>query len=56
VTERPDLFVGVGEETDELLDHLFSTVQNQAKQLGVLQAQHNQAEEQLRENIKELQE
>jgi predicted nucleic acid-binding Zn-ribbon protein len=56
VTERPHLFVDVNEDTTDRFDHLISTVENQAKQLDVLQAQHDQAEEQLRGNIKELQE
>jgi molecular chaperone DnaK (HSP70) len=55
-TERPDLFVNIGEETDERFDHLLSTIEDQAKQLDALQVQHDQAEEQLRSNIKELQE
>src|SRR5205814_10276549 len=35
VTERPDLFDGIGEETSERLDHLISTVGNQATQIDV---------------------
>jgi hypothetical protein len=30
VTERPDLFVDIGEESTERLDHLISTVGHQA--------------------------
>jgi hypothetical protein len=56
VTERPDLFVNIGEETTERFDHLLSTIEDQAKQIDLLQVQHDQAEEQLRGNIKELQE
>jgi fructose-1,6-bisphosphatase len=56
VAERPDLFVDVGEEATDRFDHLISTVEDQAKQTDLLQVQHDQAEEQLRSNIKELQE
>ncbi len=55
VTERPELFVDVGEETSERLDHLISTVEHQATQIDILQAEHNGAEEQLRNEINELQ-
>ncbi len=33
VVERPDLFNNIGEETNERLDHLISTVENQATQI-----------------------
>jgi cell division protein FtsB len=56
VTERPDLFIGIGEETTERFDHLIFTVENQGKQLDVLQAERDQTEEQLQSSIKELQE
>ena len=55
VTERPDLFVNVGEETNERFDHLISTVEHQATQIDLLQSEHNDAEEQLRNEIQELQ-
>jgi Mg2+ and Co2+ transporter CorA len=55
VTERPDLFDGIGEETGERLDHLISTVENQATQIDELQTQHDQTEKQLQNEIKELQ-
>jgi hypothetical protein len=55
VTERPDLFEGIGEETGERLDHLISTVENKTTQIDVLQAERDQIEEQLRNEIKELQ-
>ncbi len=55
VTERPELFEGISEETSERLDHLISTVENQATQNNVLQAERDQVEEQLRNEIKELQ-
>ena len=55
VTERPDLFANTGEETSERLDHLISTVEHLATQIEILQAEHNQSEEQLRNEIRELQ-
>ena len=55
VTERGDLFDGIGEETSERLDHLISTVENQATQIDVLHAERDQVEEQLRSENKELQ-
>jgi hypothetical protein len=55
VTERPDLFVNTGEETTERLDHLISTVEHQATQIDILQAEHNQSEEQSRNEIRALQ-
>ncbi len=54
-TERPDLFANTGEETNERLDHLISTVENQAAQIDTLQTERNQIEEQLRNEIRELQ-
>ncbi len=55
VVERPDLFVNIGEETNERLDSLISTVEHQATQLDILQTERNQSEEQLRNEIQELQ-
>jgi DNA-binding transcriptional regulator GbsR (MarR family) len=55
VAERPDIFDGVGEETSERLDHLISTVENQATRIDLLHAERNQVEEQLRNEIKQLQ-
>ncbi|CAF3690411.1 unnamed protein product [Rotaria sordida] len=55
VNDRPDLFDGIGEETNERLDHLISTVKNQIIQINTLQAEHNLVEGQLRNEIKELQ-
>ena len=54
-TERPDLFANVGEETTERFDHLISTVEHQATQIDLLQSEHNDTEEQLRNEIQELQ-
>jgi chromosome segregation ATPase len=55
VTEKPDLFDGISEETSERLDHLISTIQNQATQINVLHTERNQVEEQLQNEIKQLQ-
>jgi DNA repair exonuclease SbcCD ATPase subunit len=55
VVERPDLFVNIGEETNERLDSLISTVEHQATQLDILQTERNQSEEQLRNEVQELQ-
>ncbi|CAF1269614.1 unnamed protein product [Rotaria sordida] len=55
VNDRPDLFDGISEETNERLDHLISTVKNQIIQINTLQAEHNLVEGQLRNEIKELQ-
>lgn len=48
VNERSDLFDGVGEDTSERLDHLISTVDNQAAQIDALRTDSN-------DEIKELQ-
>jgi DNA-binding transcriptional regulator GbsR (MarR family) len=55
VTGRPDLFDGISEEISERLDHLISTVENQATQVNVLQTARDQVEEQLQNEIKPLQ-
>ena len=55
VTDRPDLFNNVGEETSERLDHLISTVDHQATQMDNLQAERNEIEAQLQNEIRELQ-
>jgi len=55
VTEKPDLFDGITEETSERLDHLISTIQNQATQINLLHTEHNEIEEQLRNEIKQIQ-
>lgn len=36
VTERPELFPNVGEDTIQRLDHLISTIENQATQIDIL--------------------
>jgi hypothetical protein len=46
VAERSDLFDGVGEETSERLEHLISTVDSQAVQIGELQNNLSQKDEQ----------
>ncbi len=55
VTEKPDLFEGIGEEAGERLNHLISTIGTQAKQVDVLNAERDQVEEQLQSEIKQLQ-
>ncbi len=55
VTEKPALFDGIGEETNERLEHMISTIENQASQIDVLHANRDQVEEQLRNENKELQ-
>jgi len=55
VTEKSDLFEGIGEETGEHLDHLISTVGSQATQINVLNTERHQVEEQLQNEIKVLQ-
>ena len=37
VVEQPELFDGVGEEMNDRLDHLISTIQNQAAHIAQLQ-------------------
>jgi flagellar motility protein MotE (MotC chaperone) len=54
VTERPDLFDNINEETSEQLEHLISTIENQEKEIVVLHVQRDQIEEQLQNEIKEL--
>jgi hypothetical protein len=54
VSEKPDLFDGIGEETSERLDHLISTLENQGGQIYVLQAERDQIEKQLQSEIREL--
>ncbi|CAF4504594.1 unnamed protein product, partial [Rotaria sp. Silwood2] len=40
VTERPELFINISEDTSDRLDHLISTVQHQATQINLLQTDH----------------
>jgi hypothetical protein len=54
VTDRPNLFDGIGEEITERFDHLISTIKNQATQIDVLYVKSDQAEDQLRNEIKQL--
>ncbi len=51
VAEKPELFHGMGEEASDCFDRLIYTVQNQATQIHVLQTEHDQ----LRNEIKQLQ-
>ncbi|CAF4202712.1 unnamed protein product, partial [Rotaria sordida] len=55
VTEKPDLFINIGEETSERLDHLIATVEYQATQIDLLQTERDQSEKQLQNQIQELQ-
>ncbi|CAF2108518.1 unnamed protein product, partial [Rotaria magnacalcarata] len=55
VTERPELFTDVGEETTERFDHLIATVEHQAAHIDLLQSENEQSQEQLRNQIQELQ-
>ncbi|CAF4754041.1 unnamed protein product, partial [Rotaria socialis] len=55
VTERPELFTDVGEETTERFDHLIATVEHQATHIDILQSENEQSQEQLRNQILELQ-
>jgi len=55
VTKRPNLFDGISEETNERLDQLISTLENQETQMDALQVERDQVEEQLRNEIKQLQ-
>jgi len=55
VVERPDLFDNIGEETSERLDHLISTVENQATKIDSLQIERDQTNEKYQHQIKELQ-
>jgi hypothetical protein len=49
-SERPDLFDGIGEETSERLDHLISTLENQASQ-----AERDRVEKQVQTEIEDYQ-
>ncbi|CAF3336486.1 unnamed protein product [Rotaria sp. Silwood1] len=55
VTDRPDLFTDVGEETSERLDHLIVTVDCQAVQIDLLKTERDELEKHLRSQIDELQ-
>ena len=55
VSERPDLFADVGDDTNERLDQLVSLVRHQASHIENMQAEREQSEEQLRNEIQELQ-
>ena len=48
-TERPDLFASIGEETSERLDHLIATVEHQATQIDILQAERDQLQNEINE-------
>ncbi|UJR33572.1 hypothetical protein I4U23_021010 [Adineta vaga] len=52
--ERPDLFINIGEETNERLDHLIHTVESQATQIGLLQTELHESEEHLQHVVQQL--
>ena len=54
VQERPELFEGVGEDSNERLEHLISIVENQTVQINALEAERNEVER-LQNEIKQLQ-
>ncbi|CAF4043397.1 unnamed protein product, partial [Rotaria sordida] len=54
VIEKPNLFDGISEETNERLNHLISIVENQTIQLDLIQNERDALEKQLRNEIKEL--
>ncbi len=49
------MFQNIGEETSEQLEHLISTIENQATQIDALHAERDQIEKQLQNEIKHLQ-
>lgn len=55
VTQKPDLFEGVGEAANERLDHMILTIENQTTQIENLQTERDQVQEQLQNQIKQLQ-
>ena len=55
VDERSDLFINIGDNTNERLDHLISIVENQTTYMNTIQNEHKQLEEELRNEIRELQ-
>ena len=55
VTEKPNLFDGIGEEFGQRFDHLLSTIATQATQIDALQTERNRVEHELQNQIKELQ-
>lgn len=53
--DRPDLFVNIGEETTERLDHLIDTVDNQTGQINLLQSALHDSEGRLQNVVQQLQ-
>lgn len=47
VIEREDLFDGIGDDTNERLEHIISLIENQATQIGILEAERDQLDKQL---------
>ena len=56
VAERPDLFVDVGDETGERLDHLIAKIEEQSAQMNSSHRNRERLEEQLQREIRELKE
>jgi len=55
IIARPDLFENIGEKTSEQLDHLISSIENQATQIIQLQTEHDQSTEKYQHEINDLQ-
>ena len=53
VTDKPELFNGIDEDTSDQLDHLIFTVENQLGQITSLQVDYNRLEQQLKEKLSE---
>jgi hypothetical protein len=47
VIEQPQLFTDIGDETIERLDHLISTIENQAIQIDILQNERDHAQHEM---------
>lgn len=55
VAQHPSLFENVGEETNERLDHLISTVNDLVRRLDELRREHESARLAYQEEIEDLQ-
>lgn len=53
--DQPGIFDGIGEDSNERLNHLISTIGNQAAQIDALHVERQQVEEQLKNENRELQ-
>ncbi|CAM4785325.1 unnamed protein product [Rotaria magnacalcarata] len=52
--EKPSLFEGISEETNERFNHLISKVENQSTQIDAMQIERHQVDEKYKQQIKEL--